>query len=157
MAEADVFDDGPAKEPNMAAGHKPLVNENPRNLVEIFYAGIGFIEAYGWLIIFGLIFVMVLWTNISKPLKKFFQGSKVPYNRDVTDSMTTEQVEARMVAMDKARQKMQDRYNEQATKMSAKRKEVEEQKRLQKISDHDALMSGKTQSSTHHKMEQVRF
>uniref|UniRef100_H2ZEH0 Selenoprotein S n=1 Tax=Ciona savignyi TaxID=51511 RepID=H2ZEH0_CIOSA len=129
----------------------PLLNQNPYLFVAIFNEGLTFLQTYGWFLLLGFVAAMFVWSNIEKSVKKFLFGRKKVY--DVTDTMTAEQVEARNMAMEQARKKLQEKHDEAVRIREEKRLEQEEQKRLQKISDHEALKAGKSQSLTTKRME----
>nr|CAB3265962.1 selenoprotein S [Phallusia mammillata] len=110
-----------------------------------------FIQSYGWFMIFGFVFSMVVWSNFETPIRRFFQKRKRQF--DVTDNMTPEQIEARMEAMDLARRRMQEKYDREARQRAEIRQQMEEEKRQRLIDDHDAMKAGKTQSGTQKKIE----
>ncbi|XP_078484564.1 selenoprotein S [Ciona intestinalis] len=142
-------------DPNTAgnAGNQgPLINENPYVMMSVFNQGLAFLQAYGWFVLFGFVAVMFVWTNIEKSVKNLFGRKKAYY--DDTENMTPEQVEARSVAMERARKKLQEKHDAAAREHEERLREQEEQKRLQKINDHDALKAGKTQSKTSKKLDQ---
>ncbi|KAL4229266.1 hypothetical protein ACF0H5_012306 [Mactra antiquata] len=131
--------------------HPPVLeNENP--LSGVFYSVTGFIEGYGWILLFGVIVLMFLKSKLSPAVNK--------YKRQLEETIESKKFDAskaqsRLEGMEAARRKMQEQLDAQAARHAEQMKKKEEEKRQQKIDDWEGHLEGKGYRSKYKVNEQA--
>lgn len=115
-----------------------LVNENP--LSGLFYPVVEFLQAYGWILLFGLLVCLYIKSKLSPAVRK--------YKKKLEDTIESKKFDAnkaqsRLEGMEAARRRMQEQLDAQAARHAEQMKQREEEKRKQKIEDWDGHLQGK--------------
>lgn len=141
-------------EANDGVNHDSIELKNPHSeVLSYFFNEIcSLFQMYGWYLVFTIIFGIIVWTNIRQTFFKLLNKLQKQMSEKQSEDSGT--IQKRLEAMEKARLRMQANYEEQSREKLIKIKEREEQKRINAIQDHDALKSGKSQSSTLRKSNQ---
>jgi len=122
----------------------PLKNPHSELMMDSFNGICSFFQIYGWYMLFIIIFGVVIWTNIRQYIFRFLSRLQNASSQP-KDPKT---ILSRSEAMERARLRMQEKYEQESHEKLIKIREREEQKRLDSVKDHDALKAGKSQSST---------
>ncbi|KAK6172445.1 hypothetical protein SNE40_016093 [Patella caerulea] len=125
-----------AETPNAA----PPENETPEVVVNIFSSLLEIIQGYGWFILIAVVVAMYLKQKLNPTLERMAKQKEERSEYKKYDSDTAQK---RLEAMEKARQKLQSQFDEQASKFAEEQKTKEEAKRQAKIEDWDRHQEGK--------------
>ncbi|XP_052804079.1 selenoprotein S-like [Mya arenaria] len=115
-----------------------LVNDNP--LSGPFNLVLGYLQAYGWILVFGVIVCLYLKSRLTPALQRYKENLQETIERKKFDP---EQASSREAAREAARQRMQEQLDAQAARHAEQMKEKEEEKRKQKIQDWEGHLEGR--------------
>jgi hypothetical protein len=114
----------------MGEDESVLENKDPEIIGTVFSSAIGFIQLYGWFIVFAAIVLLYLRGKVQPWLGSYLhKGSISGYELDADTA------QARLEAMERSRIKMQAQLDEKAKKFAKRQKEKDEEKRLQRLDD----------------------
>lgn len=89
-----------------------------------FYAFLEFFKAYAWNVIAIVVIGAFLWVNVEPYLYDWLYDRK--NKKDLLDTLSPDRVESLMSAHDRARQKMQEEYDQKVKKQKNASSEVNE-------------------------------
>ncbi|XP_065907338.1 selenoprotein S-like [Dysidea avara] len=121
----------------------------PSQVLSPVWIAVSFLEQYGWIVLFGVIIVYVVWKRF-EPKYRLWQEKK----REREEFLNTDPavLEQRQMGLLASREKMQQKYQEQSDIAAKERKEREDAKVQQKIEAWDNLSGwGPGQSLTSNK------
>lgn len=127
----------------------PVVNENPNFMMSLYTNVCSFSASYGWPALFMIVVAILLWSNFEKQVRKWLEKKTDERNGVNTDP---ELLARRAEAMERARQNMQEKASAIIKKEAERRRELEEKKRQERISDYDAFKQGQSSHATQRKL-----
>ncbi|CAH1797272.1 unnamed protein product [Owenia fusiformis] len=139
----DDADDGVEIEVEEDTNHPHVLeNQTPNIILEYYGIAIRFLQQYGWFVLLGIILLLFLksklqvyfdqWLTRRKEEQEYAEHHKNP-DRNM----------AKMAAMERSRQKMQEKLDREAALYAEKQKEREEEERAKKIKDWENHQQGK--------------
>lgn len=117
-----------------------LQNSAPTFLVDGWYSGVGFLERYGWFIVFGLVILVFLWSKLKpywRELQNKWERQQEIANFDPIKAASQQE------SMEDARRRLQEKQDAKAAKFIEDQKLADEARRREKIEDWDRHQEGK--------------
>lgn len=153
----DSYADPPPNMDDAAAAEEPVVNldiKNPHSqlVTDIFENACWVFQTYGWYFTFAVILYIVIWTNIRDSVYRLLNRLQKQFSGQ--EFKDPQKVQNRLEAMERSRLRLQEKYELEASVKLERIREREAQKMADAVKDHDALKSGKSQSSTLRRIDQ---
>lgn len=115
-------------------------NKAPAFFADVFYVGVGFLENYGWFIVFGVIILIFLWSKL-KPYWRDLQR-RWEQQRDIAN-FDPIQAASQQERMEDVRRRLQEQHDAKAAKFIEDKMVEEENRRKERIEDWDRHQQGK--------------
>lgn len=115
-------------------------NKAPAFIVDVFYVGVGFLENYGWFIVFGVIILIFLWSKL-KPYWRDLQR-RWEQKRDIAN-FDPIQAASQQERMEDVRRRLQEQHDAKAAKFIEDKMVEEENRRKERVEDWDRHQQGK--------------
>ncbi|GFS20714.1 selenoprotein S [Elysia marginata] len=116
-----------------------LKNEDPEIVGVAKDTVLGILQQYGWFILIGIALVAYLYNRYRPHLDQWQEQREANSYKKMDEGVA----QARMEAMDRARQRMQAQLDEQAKEFAEKQRQKEEEKRQARLEDWDRHQEGK--------------
>jgi len=119
------------------------INKTPDAVVSVFEIVTGLFSAYGWTILFVAVILNLLWSHLA-PKYREWKRKKLERKELEEYKKNPDLLLAREEALQKSRQKLQEKHDALAREYEEKKKLEEEKKRQEKIENYERLMQGKS-------------
>lgn len=117
-----------------------LQNKAPTFVTDIWIFGLGFLEQYGWFIVFSVIILGFLWSKMKPYWKDLLD--KWERQREI-DNFDPVKAATQQERLEDARRRLQEQHNAKAAKFVEDRMLEEGNKRRERVEDWDRHQEGK--------------
>lgn len=124
-------------------GRAVPVNADPEIFGYALQLGVDFLQSNGWYIVLAAAVLAFLWSKFQPALQRIRRGMAGASDSDLLSDADSETIQARSVAMDAARRRLQEQHDATAAKYAEQKKLEDEMKRQRKIEDWENHLQGK--------------